>query len=165
MALVQAQWRDPSAPFDSAQAFDALRAAREEEFMFDRSCVSSTVTQDVRIVCNSIEVEKEATPEVCYHVRVENTGNREIQVLGRHWVITDGPKGHRPPYVVPKGSPGVVGMMPILKGGESYIYVSGTDLQSGSGEMEGSLQILDIAQDEIMDAVISPFKLRKPKSK
>ncbi|MET0269112.1 MAG: Co2+/Mg2+ efflux protein ApaG [Sphingomonas sp.] len=68
-----------------------------------------------------------------YHIRVENDGPQAVQLLSRHWIITDG-RGSRHEV---RGE-GVIGEQPVIACGESYDYVSGCPLTTASGWMEGS---------------------------
>ena len=79
-----------------------------------------------------------------------------VQLLTRHWVITDG-RGAR--HTV-EGE-GVVGEQPVIAPGRSYDYVSGCPLQTPTGAMEGSYRM--IAEDgSTFDAAIPRFQLIGP---
>lgn len=67
-----------------------------------------------------------------YHVRVENHGPSEVQLLSRHWVITDG-EGRTDEI---EGD-GVVGVQPRIGPGGAYDYVSGCPLPTPRGAMHG----------------------------
>lgn len=88
-----------------------------------------------------------------YTVTIENRSTETVQLLTRHWVITDG--GGRVEEVA---GPGVVGKQPILAPGESFRYTSGCPLPTSIGTMEGSYQ-MTTASGELFDAVIAPFTL------
>lgn len=91
-----------------------------------------------------------------YHVRIENDGDEAVQLLTRHWVITDG-RGARHSV---EGE-GVVGEQPLIPPGASYDYVSGCPLATPTGSMQGSYQM--IAEDgATFDAVIPKFALLAP---
>ncbi len=68
-----------------------------------------------------------------YHVRIENGSHRDVQLIARHWVITDA-RGHVQEI---KGE-GVVGEQPVIEPGGSFDYVSGCPLETSSGTMHGS---------------------------
>lgn len=91
-----------------------------------------------------------------YHIRLENNGDQEVQLLTRRWVITDG-RGAR--HMV-EGE-GVVGEQPVVAPGQSYDYVSGCPLDTSTGTMEGSYQMIG-ANGEIFDARIPRFALVGP---
>lgn len=78
-----------------------------------------------------------------YHIRIENHGERTVQLLTRHWVITDGRGG-----VQLVDGEGVVGEQPVLSPGQSHDYVSGCPLNTPSGRMEGSYRML--RDDDVM---------------
>jgi ApaG protein len=91
-----------------------------------------------------------------YHIRLENEGEQEVQLLTRRWVITDG-RGAR--HLV-EGE-GVVGEQPLLAPGQSYDYVSGCPLDTSTGSMEGSYQMIG-ADGAIFEARIPRFPLVGP---
>ena len=91
-----------------------------------------------------------------YTIRITNEGSRTVQLLNRHWVITDA-NGE----VEEVRGPGVVGQQPVLKQGESFEYTSGCPLQTPFGSMEGTYQMAT-ARGAHFDAQIARFALREP---
>ena len=72
-----------------------------------------------------------------YTIMLENYGEQPVQLLNRHWKITD---AHGLTQEV-RGS-GVIGEQPVLKPGESYRYTSGTALGTCSGIMMGEYEMV-----------------------
>jgi ApaG protein len=91
-----------------------------------------------------------------YHIRVENGGASPVQLLTRHWIITDG----RGAVAEVKGE-GVVGDQPVIEPGESYDYVSGCPLQTPTGSMVGHYGMVD-AEGASFDVDIPRFPLLAP---
>jgi len=91
-----------------------------------------------------------------YHIRIENHGDVEVQLLTRRWIITDG-RGARHRV---EGD-GVIGAQPVIAPGESYDYVSGCPLDTSTGSMEGSYQMVS-ADGSTFDATIPRFPLIGP---
>jgi ApaG protein len=91
-----------------------------------------------------------------YHIRIENGGDRAVQLLTRHWVITDG-RGARHSV---EGE-GVVGEQPLILPGGSYDYVSGCPLSTPTGSMQGSYHMLD-TDGAAFDVAIPKFALTAP---
>lgn len=91
-----------------------------------------------------------------YRVSIENSGKETVQLLNRHWRITD--KLGRLQEV--KGS-GVVGEQPVLNPGDSFEYTSGTPLQTPSGIMVGSYE-MESAEGERFNVEIPAFSLDSP---
>ena len=58
-----------------------------------------------------------------YTVRMTNEGRETVQLLSRHWIITDAMGDVREVR-----GPGVIGKQPVLEPGESFEYTSGCDL-------------------------------------
>jgi len=91
-----------------------------------------------------------------YHIRVENEGARTVQLLTRHWIITDG-RGDRHSV---EGE-GVVGEQPLIEPGGSFDYVSGCPLATPSGAMQGSYRMVDDT-GRPFDVAIPRFSLLAP---
>ena len=91
-----------------------------------------------------------------YHIRIENEGSGAVQLLTRHWVITDG-RGARHSV---EGE-GVVGEQPVIAPGASFDYVSGCPLATPSGAMQGSYRMVR-ENGERFDVAIPRFALLAP---
>lgn len=91
-----------------------------------------------------------------YHVTIENRGQETVQLLSRHWMITNA----RGEFTEVKG-PGVVGEQPVLAPGESFEYTSGAPLDTPSGMMGGAYQ-METASGEQFDIEIPTFSLDIP---
>ena len=73
-----------------------------------------------------------------YHVTITNQGDTEVQLMNRHWIITD---GHGVVHEV-KG-PGVIGEQPKLTPGQSHKYSSFCPLPTPTGNMRGSFEMVN----------------------
>ena len=91
-----------------------------------------------------------------YHIRIENHRDAAVQLLARHWVITDA-RGN----VHDVRGQGVVGDTPRIEPGESYDYVSGCPLETSSGAMAGEFHMVD-EQGSTFDIQIPAFDLSAP---
>src|ERR1700678_1519807 len=91
-----------------------------------------------------------------YRVTIENQGLETVQLLSRHWMITNA----RGELNEVKG-PGVIGEQPILKPGESHQYTSGAPLNTSWGMMGGSYQ-MESESGERFDIEIPTFSLDSP---
>ena len=85
-----------------------------------------------------------------YHIRIENETPHTLQLMTRHWRITD---GHGEVSTV--DGEGVVGEQPVLKPGASHDYVSGCPLSTPHGSMEGHYTFL--REDGIEFKALIPF--------
>lgn len=91
-----------------------------------------------------------------YHIRIENDGPGAVQLLTRHWEITDG-RGAK--HTV-EGE-GVVGEQPLIETGASFDYVSGCPLATPTGSMQGSYRMVDDT-GAVFDVDIPNFMLLAP---
>ena len=68
-----------------------------------------------------------------YTITISNAGDLPVQLLSRHWLITDA----RDEVQEVRGE-GVVGEQPIIQPGARFRYTSGATLATPVGYMEGS---------------------------
>ncbi|MEO6153228.1 MAG: Co2+/Mg2+ efflux protein ApaG [Croceibacterium sp.] len=85
-----------------------------------------------------------------YHIRIENHRDDTVQLRTRHWRITDARGG-----ISLVDGDGVVGESPILAPGQRHDYVSGCELTTRTGSMEGHYSF--IQDDGAMFRVAIPF--------
>ena len=89
-----------------------------------------------------------------YTIRITNNGSETVQLVSRHWIITDALDQTREV----KG-PGVVGEQPVLAPGESFKYSSWCPLKTPTGTMRGTYQMVS-PRGRQFDIDIAPFALK-----
>ena len=99
-------------------------------------------TDGVRIAVQSFYLEDQSSPDDsqyvwAYRIRIQNEAPQAVQLLNRHWIITDA-KG----AVNEVKGAGVVGEQPRLEPGQSFTYTSGTPLPTPSGFMRGTYEMI-----------------------
>ena len=119
------------------------------------------ITKGIAVSVQPTYLEARSSPEDsqyfwAYRVVIENQGLETVQLLSRHWMITNA----RGEFTEVKG-PGVVGEHPILKPGESFEYTSGAPLNTPSGMMGGAYQ-MESESGERFDIEIPTFSLDLP---
>src|SRR5271163_5300476 len=115
-------------------------------------------TRGIAVSVEPTYLETRSSPENsqylwAYRVTIENQGRETVQLLSRHWMITNS----RGELTEVKGL-GVIGKQPFLKPGESHAYTSGAPLNTPSGMMGGSYQ-MESASGERFDVEIPTFSL------
>lgn len=118
-------------------------------------------TRAIRVAVEPFYVSEQSEPRAGryvfgYRVTIENRGGESVQLLNRHWRITDA-LGR---LIEVKGA-GVVGEQPRLGPGECFKYTSGTPLDTPSGIMVGTYQMVN-DHGEIFDVQIPAFSLDAP---
>ena len=98
----------------------------------------AATTRSIRVTVERVFLDVQCAPEEvdyvwAYQVNIANDGMEPVQLLNRHWRITDA----RGQLQEVQGE-GVVGEKPTLKPGEAFEYTSGTPLGTPSGIMFGS---------------------------
>jgi ApaG protein len=68
-----------------------------------------------------------------YTITISNNGELPVQLLSRHWIITNADN-----EVQEVRGEGVVGEQPVIRPGQSFRYTSGSTLSTPVGCMEGS---------------------------
>ncbi|MBA17652.1 MAG: Co2+/Mg2+ efflux protein ApaG [Sphingomonas sp.] len=91
-----------------------------------------------------------------YHIRIENGTDMAVQLLTRHWIITDGRGGRH----TVEGE-GVVGEQPLIAPGGSYDYVSACPLSTPTGNMRGHYHMRG-ENGSTFDVTIPKFALIAP---
>ncbi len=118
-------------------------------------------TRGITVSVEATYLEARSSPEEsqyfwAYRVSIENQGLETVQLLSRHWMISNA----RGELTEVRG-PGVVGDQPVLKPGESYEYTSGAPLNTPSGMMGGAYQ-MESETGERFDIEIPTFSLDSP---
>jgi ApaG protein len=121
----------------------------------------TAITRGIAVSVEPTYLESNSSPSNsqyawAYRVTIENQGRETVQLLSRHWMITNA----RGELTEVKG-PGVVGEQPILKPGESYAYTSGAPLNTPSGMMGGAYQ-MESQTGERFNIEIPTFSLDSP---
>jgi ApaG protein len=122
---------------------------------------SESTTRGIRVSVLSEYAADRSRPSLqqwffLYTITITNEGSETVQLLSRHWIITDG-AGH----VEEVRGPGVVGQQPVLEPGAAFTYTSGCPLTTPFGTMEGTYQMVT-RTGESFDVRIPPFTLSEP---
>ena len=122
---------------------------------------SEALTQGVRVTVRAEYLPDQSDPAqglwfYVYHVLISNESERVVQLISRHWIITnaEGTEEH-------VRGPGVVGEQPVLGPSQSFSYTSGCPLDTPSGTMHGTYQMVSREGDRF-EAVVAPFVLAQP---
>ena len=127
----------------------------------DGMFTSEATTRGVRVAVVSEYAPDQSRPQdqhwfFVYTITIRNEGPEAVQLISRHWLITDA-SGR----VEEVRGPGVVGEQPVLEPHESFTYTSGCPLKTSFGTMEGTYQMVTQSGDAF-DATIAPFTLSEP---
>lgn len=117
------------------------------------------ITEGVKISVESMFQTEYSNPEnehymFAYQISIENLSNNSIQLLRRHWSIFDSNGSTRE-----LEGEGVVGLQPHIGPGESHEYVSGCNLQSDMGYMEGKYKMVRDVDGSTFEVEIPRFNL------
>ena len=98
-----------------------------------------------------------------YTITISNASDQPVQLLSRHWVITDANNS-----VQEVRGEGVVGEQPAIAPDQSFRYPSGATLPTPVGYMEGSYTMIipegevDLTEQPAFDVPIPAFTLHTP---
>ena len=121
----------------------------------------TTVTEGVRVTVEAVYLEDRSSPDegsfaFAYQVRIANEGKSRVQLMRRHWIITDGDGEVREVE-----GPGVVGEQPVLEAGHAHEYTSGAVLKTPVGTMEGTYEMQG-PDGRVFKVTIPRFALQMP---
>ena len=92
-----------------------------------------------------------------YHVVIENNSNITLKLLRRQWFIVDASYPQREVE-----GEGVVGKQPVLEPGTIHKYVSGCNLKSGIGSMQGYYLMERLVDGKKFKVAIPEFRMLAP---
>ena len=129
--------------------------------MIIKNASYTATTRQIRVSVTPTYMDDQSAPSDnhfvwAYQVSIKNMGQETVQLLSRHWKITDA----RGELHEVRG-PGVIGEQPTLEPGDSFEYTSGTPLHTPSGIMLGTYQMQN-ERGENFDIEIPAFSLDSP---
>lgn len=121
----------------------------------------STETYSVDIAVRTQYLPAQSSPDepsyaFAYTITITNSSVENIQLLSRHWIITDSDEN-----IQEVRGEGVVGEQPILAPGKSFVYTSGSVIKTPVGTMQGSYFFIT-GGDIPFETPIPPFRLAVP---
>jgi len=121
--------------------------------------MSDTMTHSIRVEVMARHSPENSRPHLGewvfqYTIRITNMGTDTVQLVSRHWIITDALD-----HIEEVRGPGVVGEQPVFEPGGSFQYSSWCALKTPTGMMRGSYQMQSKDGREY-DVEIAPFGLK-----
>lgn len=121
--------------------------------------MKTLTTQGIRI---SVTTKYEAGPSkpdrdyyaFSYHITIKNEREEAVQLLSRHWYITDANAETREVE-----GPGVIGEQPVIQPGESHSYSSWSPLATPNGKMSGYYVMQSQSNEILFEANVPEFIL------
>ncbi|KAK9684746.1 hypothetical protein RND81_10G228900 [Saponaria officinalis] len=124
-------------------------------------CSSDATTLGVRVQVRSVYIEGRSQPAkglyfFAYRIRITNNSDRPVQLLRRHWIITDANGKTENVWGI-----GVIGEQPVILPRTGFEYSSACPLSTSSGRMEGDFEMkhIDKAGSRTFNVAIAPFSL------
>lgn len=120
------------------------------------------ITSGVKISVETVYQPEYSNPAnehfmFAYQICIENLSEYTVQLLRRHWHIFDSYGSKREVE-----GEGVVGEQPIIEPGEKHIYVSGCNLKTDMGSMQGTYLMQRLIDDQLFEVDIPAFQLIAP---
>ncbi|MDF2529499.1 MAG: apaG [Gammaproteobacteria bacterium] len=106
---------------------------------------------EVQVECKFLPEQSSASEQTytwTYEISITNRSEKMVQLLNRYWIITD-LNGH----VEEVKGPGVVGLQPLIKPGETFSYSSFCGLHTQSGTMRGIYEMQDLDRNKFQVAI------------
>lgn len=92
-----------------------------------------------------------------YRITIENLNHFTVKLLRRHWFIYDSNSQNREVE-----GEGVVGIQPVLEPGKQFQYVSGCNLRTEIGRMQGTYLMENQDNKLTFIVKIPPFQMVVP---
>lgn len=121
----------------------------------------SQTTRGICVTVQPVYLDDQSSPAEnryvwAYRVQIDNVGFETVQLMRRHWKITDAMG-----ILHEVEGDGVVGEQPVLRPGDSFDYTSGTPLATPSGIMVGTYR-METPSGECFDVAVPAFSLDSP---
>eukprot|EP00210_Caulerpa_lentillifera_P003904 g3729.t1 len=150
------------------RALDTVRAM-SEQVKLDQ-CSSRCVTNGIQIDVTSafyscVKCEQDQSNKsyiFSYRVAIQYSGDNTIQLKSRNWLLQE--SGKEWIDIMPRGSPGVVGLFPMFGQNSKnknlvFEYTSSCISSTPMALMKGSFQMINSGTNTSFDAEIAPFRL------
>ena len=89
-----------------------------------------------------------------YKITIENHNEFTVQLISRHWYIYDSNGSSREVQ-----GEGVVGIQPLIQSGSSYQYISGCNLRTELGKMNGNYIFENVNNKKTFEVLIPSFQM------
>ncbi|XP_021902717.1 uncharacterized protein LOC110818235 [Carica papaya] len=143
---------------DAAKYRDELKEIAPHTLL---KCSSDATTLGIRIQVRSVYIEGRSQPLkgqyfFAYRIRITNNSDRPVQLLRRHWIITDANGKTENVWGI-----GVIGEQPVILPKTGFEYSSACPLSTPNGRMEGDFEMkhIDKIGTQTFNVVIAPFSL------
>ncbi|XP_062116249.1 uncharacterized protein LOC133830308 [Humulus lupulus] len=143
---------------DAANYRDELREIAPHSLL---KCSSDATTLGIRVQVRSVYIEGRSQPSkgryfFAYRIRITNNSERSVQLLRRHWIITDAHGKTENVWGI-----GVIGEQPVILPRTSFEYSSACPLCTANGRMEGDFEMkhTDKVGSQSFNVAIAPFSL------
>ena len=120
-------------------------------------------THEISITVRTQYLPEQSDPDnrqfaFAYTITIRNRGQTSVQLIARHWFITDGDSD-----VQEVRGLGVVGQQPLLRAGEQFEYTSWATLPTPAGTLRGEYFCVT-EEAQFFQAPIPEFALVMPRT-
>ncbi|KAK7330499.1 hypothetical protein VNO77_24694 [Canavalia gladiata] len=143
---------------DAASYRDELKKIAPHSLL---KCSSDATTLGIRVQVRSVYIEGRSQPSkglyfFAYRIRITNNSDHPVQLLRRHWIITDANERTENVWGI-----GVVGEQPVILPRNSFEYSSACPLSTPNGRMEGDFEMIHVDRvgSRSFNVAIAPFSL------
>lgn len=124
--------------------------------------MTTAITDGVKVSVETIYQEEYSNPAnehfmFAYRIEISNLSDYSVQLISRKWNIFDSNNTSR----IVEGE-GIVGVQPIIKPGQSHVYVSGCNLKTEMGTMSGKYLMVRLSDNEYFNVNIPKFSMITP---
>ncbi len=122
----------------------------------------SKITEGVTISAETFYQPEYSNPVAgeymfAYRITIENNNIFPVKLLLRHWNVFDSNGSYKE-----IDGDGVVGVQPVVQPGDQYQYVSGCNLKTEMGKMEGFYTMENLNNKKLFKVSIPVFEMIAP---
>ncbi|XP_054822339.1 uncharacterized protein LOC129320767 isoform X2 [Prosopis cineraria] len=151
---------------EAARIRDSIKSFEEEEPVLRlRRLMKKAIADErftgIRVQVRSVYIEGRSQPSkglyfFAYRIRITNNSDRPVQLLRRHWIITDANGKTENVWGM-----GVVGEQPVMLPRTSFEYSSACPISTPNGRMEGDFEMIHVDRigSSSFNVAVAPFSL------
>ncbi len=124
--------------------------------------MNSKISGGVKVSVESFYQSKYSDPSngefmFAYKITIENVNDFPVKLLSRHWKIYDSNGTMKEVE-----GEGVVGVQPVIAPGKHYQYISGCNIKTEIGKMQGNYLLENINNNKKFMVAVPAFSLVAP---
>jgi uncharacterized protein affecting Mg2+/Co2+ transport len=143
-------------------SYFALRLLSEQSAQTQRSSITLNEEHNIRVICSTLHSPAGRNDDIfLYRITIENLSDVPIEVHARSWTFIGDDNFS---FDLPKWSPGLIGLVPVVGPKLAFHYMSCTSMPCKKGSMSGALLAKNLDTGETFELQVGHCPLAESQS-